>query len=55
MQYRKVGNSGLKVSALSYGTWGTKLWADEKQTEDCILTALDLVIITFYTADVYVW
>lgn len=55
MQYRKVGNSGLKVSAISYGTWGTRLWADEKQTEECILAALDLGITTFDTADVYGW
>jgi aryl-alcohol dehydrogenase-like predicted oxidoreductase len=27
MEYRRLGNSGLKVSALSYGSWVTLLFA----------------------------
>jgi aryl-alcohol dehydrogenase-like predicted oxidoreductase len=53
MQYRKLGNSGLYVSEISYGTWGVNEWMSEDNLVSCIKTALDLGITTFDTADVY--
>lgn len=54
MQHRYLGDSGLKVSAISYGNWITH----GNQVEDdaataCVHAALDLGITTFDTADVY--
>ena len=54
MEFRFLGNSGLKVSAISYGNWVTH----GSQVEDpaaaaCVQAALDLGITTFDTADVY--
>jgi aryl-alcohol dehydrogenase-like predicted oxidoreductase len=49
-----LGNSGLKVSAISYGNWithGSQVEEDAART--CVARALDLGITTFDTADVY--
>ncbi len=54
MNYRRLGNSGLKVTEISYGNWITH----GGQVEDdaavaCVHAALDAGITTFDTADVY--
>ena len=54
MQFRYLGNSGLKVSEITYGNWITH----GSQVENavgvaCVRSALDAGISTFDTADVY--
>ncbi|MFW6597073.1 aldo/keto reductase family protein [Propionibacteriaceae bacterium Y2011] len=54
MEYRYLGNSGLKVSAISYGNWithGSQVEAEQATT--CVRAALDAGITTFDTADTY--
>jgi aryl-alcohol dehydrogenase-like predicted oxidoreductase len=53
MQYKRLGKSGLKVSAVGLGgnTFGRH--ADAAQTARCIHAALDRGITFFDTADVY--
>ncbi|MBA8794404.1 aryl-alcohol dehydrogenase-like predicted oxidoreductase [Friedmanniella endophytica] len=54
MEFRYLGNSGLKVSEISYGNWvthGSQVEADAAQA--CVRAALDAGITTFDTADVY--
>lgn len=54
MEYRKLGNSGLKLSALSLGSWltvGEKL--DNRESMKLLGSAYDLGINFFDTADVY--
>lgn len=54
MQSRTLGRSGLKVSAISLGSWltlGTRV--DEAETTRLVQRAFDLGITTFDTADVY--
>ncbi|HEY5848238.1 MAG TPA: aldo/keto reductase family protein [Microlunatus sp.] len=54
MEFRYLGNSGLKVSAISYGNWvthGSQVEA-EKATV-CVRAAIEAGITTFDTADVY--
>lgn len=54
MEFRYLGNSGLKVSEISYGNWvthGSQVEAD--QATACVHAALDAGITTFDTADVY--
>jgi aryl-alcohol dehydrogenase-like predicted oxidoreductase len=54
MEYRHLGNSGLKESSLAYGNWithGSQI--DQEQAVLCINAALDAGITTFDTADVY--
>ncbi|KRE69509.1 aldo/keto reductase family protein [Paenibacillus sp. Soil750] len=54
MQYRRLGNSGLKVSELSLGSWLTYGGAiDAKQSESIIDKAYELGINLFDTANVY--
>ncbi|TXK83815.1 aldo/keto reductase family protein [Paenibacillus sp. N3.4] len=54
MQYRRLGNSGLKVSELSLGSWLTYGGAvDSKQSELIIDKAYELGINLFDTANVY--
>lgn len=54
MEYRRLGRSGLSVSAVSYGTWLTGARAfDEEAAKKCVHAALDVGITTFDTADVY--
>ncbi len=54
MQHRYLGDSGLKVSAISYGNWITHgNQVDDEAATACVHAALDLGITTFDTADVY--
>ncbi len=54
MEYRHLGGSGLKVSALAYGNWITHAsQVEEKQAKECVHAALEAGITTFDTADVY--
>jgi len=54
MDFRYLGNSGLKVSAIAYGNWVThgNLVGDDI-AHACVRRALDLGITTFDTADMY--
>jgi aryl-alcohol dehydrogenase-like predicted oxidoreductase len=54
MEFRHLGRSGLKVSAITYGNWithGGQVEADAATA--CVNAALDAGITTFDTADVY--
>ncbi|HTO00257.1 MAG TPA: aldo/keto reductase family protein [Microthrixaceae bacterium] len=54
MEFRFLGRSGLKVSAISYGNWITHGSQVEDQAAiDCVNTALEVGITTFDTADAY--
>jgi len=54
MQFRHLGKSGLKVSAIAYGNWITHASQIEtEQANACISAALDAGINFFDTADVY--
>ncbi len=54
MEFRYLGNSGLKVSAISYGNWLTHgSQVEEDAANVCVKRALELGITTFDTADVY--
>jgi aryl-alcohol dehydrogenase-like predicted oxidoreductase len=54
MKYRYLGNSGLKVSEITYGNWLTHGSQVENETaEKCVRAALDAGITSFDTADVY--
>src|SRR5665647_3425629 len=54
MEYRYLGNSGLKISEITYGNWLThgSLVENDVATQ-CVRAALDAGISTFDTADVY--
>ena len=54
MEFRYLGNSGLKVSAITYGNWlthGSQIENDAAVS--CVRAALDAGISTFDTADAY--
>lgn len=54
MEFRTLGRSGLRVSAISYGNWithGSQVGDDAAAA--CVHAALDAGITTFDTADVY--
>ncbi len=54
MEYRKLGNSGFKVSAVTYGNWLTHAsQVENDRAHACVRAALDAGITTFDTADVY--
>jgi voltage-dependent potassium channel beta subunit len=55
MQYRRLGNAGIKVSALSLGGWTTfgELVKDQQTTRDIIVRAYDAGINFFDIADIY--
>jgi len=54
MEFRYLGNSGLKVSAITYGNWLTHGSQVENETAiSCVRAALDAGITSFDTADVY--
>jgi aryl-alcohol dehydrogenase-like predicted oxidoreductase len=54
MKYRYLGNSGLKISEITYGNWLTHGSQVENDTAArCVQAALDAGISTFDTADAY--
>ena len=54
MEFRYLGRSGLKVSAISYGNWLTHgSQVEEEAALACVNRALELGITTFDTADAY--
>lgn len=54
MNHRKLGNSGMYVSEITFGNWLTHgSQVEEKSAIKCVRTALDLGITTLDTADVY--
>ena len=54
MEFRNLGHSGLKVSAISYGNWLTHgSQVEEDAALACVERALELGITTFDTADAY--
>ncbi|SRR6056297_1423700 len=54
MPYRRLGGSGLKVSALSFGSWVTfKSQVDVDAAVDCMAAAFDAGVNFFDNAEVY--
>ncbi len=54
MDFRYLGNSGLKISEITYGNWLTHgSQVENDQATACVRAALDVGISTFDTADVY--
>ncbi|MEO6412626.1 MAG: aldo/keto reductase family protein [Pedococcus sp.] len=54
MDYRYLGNSGLKISEITYGNWLTHgSQVENDMATQCVRAALDVGISTFDTADVY--
>ena len=54
MKFRYLGNSGLKISEITYGNWLTHGSQVENDTaKACVRAALDAGITSFDTADVY--
>ena len=54
MDFRYLGNSGLKVSEISYGNWLTHgSQVENEQAKACVKAALEAGITTFDTADIY--
>jgi aryl-alcohol dehydrogenase-like predicted oxidoreductase len=53
MEYRQLGESGLKVSAVGLGGNNFGWWADEQASAAVIKTALEQGVNFFDTADVY--
>src|SRR3954463_13009522 len=54
MHFRYLGNSGFKISEITYGNWLTHGSQVENDTAAaCVRAALDAGIPTFDTADVY--
>jgi aryl-alcohol dehydrogenase-like predicted oxidoreductase len=54
MEFRYLGNSGLKISEITYGNWlthGSQIENDAATA--CVRAAIDVGITTFDTADVY--
>src|SRR3954465_7416662 len=54
MEFRYLGNSGLKISEITYGNWLTHgSQVENDVATQCVRAALDNGISTFDTADVY--
>lgn len=54
MEFRYLGNSGLKISEITYGNWLTHgSQVENAQAVRCVRAALEAGISTFDTADVY--
>ncbi|WP_062202104.1 aldo/keto reductase family protein [Demequina salsinemoris] len=54
VNYRYLGNSGLKITELTYGNWLTHgSQVENEQARACVNAALDVGITTFDTADAY--
>ena len=53
MEFRYLGNSGLKISEITYGNWLTHgSQVENDVATKCVRAALDEGISTFDTADV---
>lgn len=54
MEHRYLGDSGLKISEISYGNWITHgSQVEDERAIACVHAALDAGVTTFDTADVY--
>src|SRR5680860_1000312 len=54
MEFRNLGNSGLRISEIAYGNWLTHgSQVEQEQALTCVRQALDVGITTFDTADTY--
>src|SRR6478735_11592315 len=54
VNYRYLGNSGLKITEITYGNWLTHgSQVENEQAAACVKAALDAGITSFDTADVY--
>jgi len=54
VNYRYLGNSGLKITELTYGNWLTHgSQVENERAAACVKAALDVGISSFDTADVY--
>jgi aryl-alcohol dehydrogenase-like predicted oxidoreductase len=54
VEFRYLGNSGLKISEITYGNWLTHgSQVENDQATACVRAALDAGISTFDTADAY--
>ena len=54
VDYRYLGNSGFKISEITYGNWLTHgSQVENDQARSCVQAALEAGISTFDTADVY--
>jgi aryl-alcohol dehydrogenase-like predicted oxidoreductase len=54
VEFRYVGNSGFKISEITYGNWLTHgSQVENDQAKACVRAALDAGISTFDTADAY--
>ena len=54
MEFRYLGNSGFKISEITYGNWLTHgSQVENDQAKACVRAALDAGISTFDTADAY--
>ena len=54
MRFRYLGNSGFKISEITYGNWLTHgSQVENDQATACVRAALEAGITTFDTADVY--
>ncbi|MFZ4820055.1 MAG: aldo/keto reductase, partial [Limisphaerales bacterium] len=54
MEYRRLGNTGLRVSALTLGNWATHgVQIDEPASRVIVQSALDVGVNTFDTSDSY--
>jgi aryl-alcohol dehydrogenase-like predicted oxidoreductase len=54
VEFRYVGNSGFKISEITYGNWLTHgSQVENDQAKACVRAALDAGITTFDTADAY--
>jgi aryl-alcohol dehydrogenase-like predicted oxidoreductase len=54
MKFRYLGNSGLKISEITYGNWLTHgSQVENEQALACVQASLEAGITTFDTADVY--
>ncbi len=54
MEYRRLGGSGLKVSALSFGSWVTfSFQMDDTAAAECMTAAYDAGVNFFDNAEVY--
>lgn len=54
MEFRYLGNSGFKISEITYGNWLTHgSQVENEVATQCVRAALDAGITTFDTADVY--